>query len=180
MEKDDDIFFMPYPVPVAMGYIDPRTNSSNTNVDLALLIVPAKSTPQIPYQVPVARWGDSGRLGVGDEIVIGGFPFGKSMFLAAKSNRGFVQPTFLSGIVSAILPATKPTETRILQLSIATAGGMSGGAVFDPKTGEVLGMVTAGLNLKDGDKPVQPVTYALPSEIIAPFVDALTFETQQS
>ena len=180
MEKDGEIVFIPYPVPVAMAYIDPRSNSSNMEVDLALLVVPAKSTPAIPYQVPVARWGDSGRLGVGDEVIIGGYPYGKRMFLTTSTNRAFVQPTFYHGIVSAMLPATKPTETRIMQLSIPTVGGMSGGAVFDPKTGEVLGMVTSGMNAKGDESRALPITYALPSEVIAPFVQALRIDTDPS
>ena len=71
------------------------------------------------------------------------------MFLLTKANRGFIQPTFYSGIVSAILPATKATETRIIQISVPVAGGMSGGVLFNPETGEALGMITSGLVIHD-------------------------------
>jgi hypothetical protein len=37
--------------------IDPRTNQVNPRVDLALLFVPAKSTPAVLYRVPTIRWG---------------------------------------------------------------------------------------------------------------------------
>lgn len=50
------------------------------------------------------------------------------------------------------------------------------GAVFDPKTGKVMGMVTSGVDIFDIP---QPMTYALPSEIIAPFVEVITLETER-
>ena len=97
------------------------------------------------------------------------------MFKFTKSNRGLIQPTFYSGIVSAILPATHPSEIRILQISVPSAGGMSGGAIFDPKTGKVLGMITSCVH---NDGIPQPISYAIPSEIIAPYVEVITFETK--
>lgn len=158
----------------AIKYVDPRTDALNPIVDLAALIIPAKSTKERPYEAPSVKWGDSTKLGVGDQVVVGGYPYGKEMFLWTKSNRGILQPTFYSGIVSAILPATAPQEIRVIQASIPVAGGMSGGALFDPKTGKVIGMVTSGVKIRDIP---QPMTYAIPSEIIAPFVEVITFKT---
>ncbi|MFH1446501.1 MAG: trypsin-like peptidase domain-containing protein, partial [Chloroflexota bacterium] len=100
---------------------------------------------------------------------------GTEMFTLTQSNRGIIQPTFYSGIISSILPATNPQETRIVQVSIPSAGGMSGGAMFDPKTGEVLGIVTSCLHIKGIP---QPMSYALPSEIISPYVEVITFKTK--
>jgi hypothetical protein len=51
---------------------------------------------------------------------------------------------------------------------------MSGGAVFDQKTGEVIGMVTSCMHV--GDIPL-PTSYAIPSEIIAPYLEVITFQT---
>lgn len=170
------IAYIPYPIQCSLRYVDPRTDAVNLNVDLATLIVSAKSTKEIPYETPNVSWGDSSKLGVGDQVIIGGYPCGKEMFLFTESNRGVVQPTFYSGIVSAIMPVAKSHETRIIQVSIPCAGGMSGGALFDPKTGKVLGMVTSCVDLNGIP---QPMTYALPSEIIAPFVEVITFETTE-
>lgn len=179
IRKGNLIAFVPYRIDYshAIGYVDPRTDSINPNVDLAVLIIPAKSTPNVPYEMSPVRWGDSTKLGVGDQVAVGGFPLGKDMFLLNKTNRGIIQPTFYSGIVSSILPATKPGEIRIIQVSIPVAGGMSGGAVFDPLTGEVLGMVTSGLDIQ---KIPQPITYAIPSEIIAPFLEVITYKDKDS
>lgn len=169
------VVYNPYSIQEALRYVDPRTNEVNLNVDLAVLIIPAKSTGTVPYEIPNVEWGDSTQLGIGDSVIIGGYPDGTDMFKYTETNRGIIQPTFYSGIVSAILPATNPKETRIIQVSIPVGGGISGGAMFDPKTGKLLGMITSGVDY--GDIP-QPITYALPSEIIAPYVEVITFKTK--
>jgi S1-C subfamily serine protease len=170
--REDTVLAVPYAIQASIWYMDIRTNKSNRDVDLAAMIVPAKSTPDAPYEVPPVKWGDSRRLGVGDSVIVGGYPYGKQMFLVTKSNRGLIQPTFYAGIVSAILPATTSSETRLLQLSIPVAGGMSGGAVLLPDTGEVVGMVTSCIH---ADKVPLPMSYAIPSEIIAPFIENISF-----
>jgi S1-C subfamily serine protease len=121
------------------------------------------------------KWGDSSQLGIGDPVIVGGYPYGRDMFLFTESNKGLVQPTFYSGIVSALIPAMAPLETRLVQISIPVAGGMSGGAVFLPETGEVVGMITSCVHLND--IPL-PMSYAIPSEVIAPFVQVITIKTR--
>ncbi|MDT5120854.1 MAG: hypothetical protein QOC96_336 [Acidobacteriota bacterium] len=167
------VYGIPYPIQASVPYIDARTKKPNPNVDLAVLISAVISTEDLPYETPNVKWGDSTRLGVGDPVIVGGYPYGKQMFLFIQSNRGLIQPTFYAGIVSAILPATNPSETRLLQISIPVAGGMSGGAVLLPNTGEVVGMVTSCIHA--GDVPL-PMSYAIPSEIIAPFADSISFD----
>ncbi len=125
------------------------------------------------YDVPVIRWGDSTSLGVGHQVVVGGYPYGTDLFRVTRTNRGVIQPTFYPGIISALVPATRPTETRLLQISVAVAGGISGGGVFNLETGALLGMVTSGLGSAEGG--LQPVTYAIPGEVIAPFASSLSF-----
>lgn len=71
-----------------------------------------------------------------------------------------------------IIPAIRRGESRLLQISSVALGGMSGGVVCDPRTGAVLGMVTSGLTAGDVSLPI---TYALPSEVLQPFVDAVSF-----
>jgi hypothetical protein len=57
---------------------------------------------------------------------------------------------------------------------------MSGGALFEPKTGKVMGMVTSGVDaIAENINVPLPMTYSLPSEIIAPFVEVITFKTAQ-
>ncbi len=116
-------------------------------------------------------WGNSKSVGIGDTVLVGGYPYGAELFRITELNRGFIRPTFYVGIISAIIPTMKEQETRLLQLSVAVAGGMTGGAVFSPRTGRVIGMVTSGLEGEGGS--IHPVTYALPSEIIEPFIRCL-------
>jgi S1-C subfamily serine protease len=170
--RENGVLAVPYSIQASVWYIDIRTHQKNRDVDLAAMIVPAVSREDLPYEIPPVQWGDSRRLGVGDPVIVGGYPYGKQMFLFTRSNRGLIQPTFYAGIVSAILPATTSNETRLLQLSIPVAGGMSGGAVLLPDTGEVVGMVTSCIH---ADKVPLPMSYAIPSEIIAPFVENLSF-----
>jgi hypothetical protein len=171
--REGNIVLMPYRVQLVVNYyFDPRTGGANKLVDLAMLLsVP--NTDELPYETPNVKFGDSSKLGVGDPVIIAGYPHGKDMFLWLQTNRGIIQPTFYSGIVSSIIPATKPDETRLLQISIPAAGGMSGGAVFLPKTGEVVGMITSCVHINDIP---QPMSYAIPSEIIAPYVEVITFD----
>ena len=121
-----------WPIETQFSFVDPRINKGNAEVDIGVLACTAVGDYTIPYDVPQVAWGDSTQLGVGDRVLIGGYPLGKDMFLTLTTNRGIVQPTFYDGIVSAIIPATKNTETRLLQISTIAIGGISGRVVCDP------------------------------------------------
>lgn len=162
----------PYPFAALFNFIDPRTDASNSSVDVGMLLSPAIHSEEYPYLVPTVNWGDSTRLGVGDRVVIGGYPLGREMFFASQTNRGLIQPTFFDGIISAIIPAIQPGETRLLQISAVALGGISGGVVADPTTGKVLGMVTSGLNVGEVSLPI---AYAIPSEVLKPWADSVSF-----
>jgi len=172
--RDNFVKCTPYRIQMSLKYVDPRTNEVNPSIDLAVIICAAKSVPSLPYEVPPVEWGDSVNVGVGDPVVVCGYPHGTEMFKFTQSNRGLVQPTFYHGIVSAILPVMNPGETRLIQLSVPCAGGMSGGAVFCPRDGRVLGMVTSCVH---ADAVPQPISYAIPSEVIEPYVNTITFKT---
>ena len=172
--RGDTVEYVPYPIVRAFRYVDPRTDAVNKEVDLSVLVVPAKNTQRFPYETPNVDWGNSSELGVGDPVLICGYPYGTEMFKFTQSNRGIIQPTFYQGVVSSILPVTKPYEIRIIQISVPSAGGMSGGAVFDPETGKVTGMITSCVHTNGIP---QPISYAIPSEVIAPYVEVITFTT---
>jgi hypothetical protein len=165
-----------WPIETQFSFIDPRTKAGNADVDIGLLVCTAVGDDAVPYDVSPVTWGDSTQLGVGDRVLIGGYPLGTDMFLALSTNRGIVQPTFYDGIVSAIIPATKHTETRLLQISTISIGGISGGIVCDPISGAVLGMVTSGIDGSQGQS--LPITYAIPSEVLQPYADAISFEVK--
>jgi len=78
--RDGTVRYTPYPIEAAYRYADPRTDKVNPSVDLVVLISTAKSIPGLPYEIPVVKWGDSSRLGVGDPVTVGGYPYGVAMF----------------------------------------------------------------------------------------------------
>lgn len=162
-----------WPIENQFSFIDPRLSAGNSDVDIGMIICTAEGDASIPYDVPNITWGNSSQLGVGDRVLIGGYPLGREMFLATATNRGIVQPTFYDGIVSALIPATKETETRLIQISTIAMGGISGGVVCDAETGAVVGMVTSGLT--SGGYSL-PVTYAIPSEVLKPYSEAISFK----
>lgn len=162
-----------YPISHSFNFIDPRTNAGNSKIDVGILLCMAAHSEDAPYDIPVVKWGDSTKLGVGDRVLIGGYPLGRDMFLMNETNRALVQPTFFDGIISAIMPASQPGETRMLQISSIALGGISGGVVCCAQTGKVVGMVTSGLT--EGDVSL-PITYAVPSEVLEPWAAAISFE----
>jgi hypothetical protein len=173
-QRSDGVWLKGYwPIGAQVSFIDPRLNAGNEEVDIGMAICTATGDNAIPYDVPNVTWGDSTQLGVGDRILIGGYPLGRNMFLATSTNRGIVQPTFYDGIVSALIPATKKTETRLIQISTIALGGISGGVVCNPDTGAVLGMVTSGLTEAGHSLPI---TYAIPSEVLQPYSAAISFQ----
>ena len=119
-------------------------------VDIAVIPFVPRDNKGSLIDTPSIIWGDSTKLGVGDRILVGGYPYGTDLFKITQTNRGVVQPTFFDGIVSAIIPAQNEKETRLLQLSTPAAGGMSGGVVFNPETGEAYGMITSSIQDRSG------------------------------
>ena len=160
-------------IETAYKYVRPGQRQGDANVDLAVVPFVPRDSAGTFLDTPSIVWGDSTTLGVGDRVLIGGYPYGTELFKVAQKNRGVIQPTFIDGIVSAIIPAQNSTETRLLQLSTLAAGGMSGGAVFNPETGEAYGMVTSSLQGPKGT--LHPATYAIPSEVILPYSGSISF-----
>lgn len=172
--RDGDLVISHFPISAVMSFVDPRIDAGNRDIDIGLAICPAIDTPEYPYRVPNIQWGDSTEVGVGDRVILGGFPLGTNLFRATDTNRAIMQPSFFEGIISAILPASSIRETRLFQISSIALGGMSGGVVCRPDTAEVIGMVTSGLSGQEGFD--YPITYAIPSEVLRPFAEAVNFE----
>ena len=170
------IVYTACPFDSALKYVRPGQKKGDSGVDLAVIpFVPMDRNGNC-LDIPSITWGDSTKIGVGDRVLIGGYPYGSDLFKMTKTNRGVIQPTFIDGIVSAIIPAQNESETRLLQLSTQAAGGMSGGAVFDPETGKAYGMVTSSIQGSNG--ALHPVTYAIPSEVILPYSGSVSFKVE--
>ena len=165
------------PLGPAIKYVRPGQKKGDAGVDLAVIPFVPQDNHGNFLDTPSITWGDSTKLGVGDRVLVGGYPYGTDLFQMTKTNRGVIQPTFLDGIVSAIIPAQNEKETRLLQLSTLAAGGISGGAVFDPETGEAYGMITS--SVQGSNEALHPVTYAIPSEVILPYSGAINFSVEK-
>ncbi|MGB3549186.1 MAG: serine protease [Candidatus Binatus sp.] len=104
--------------------------------DLGFIHVNARGLP--PLKV-----ADHVTVDEGDEIMVAGFPMG-TVTLRAPGWIHQLSPTLQSGIVSCVLPF-RCDNPHALMLDVLIQGGSSGSPVFDPTSGEVVGVVYAGL-----------------------------------
>ena len=86
----------------------------------------------------------------GDEVGVCGYPFGQQLHADVYNNQPAVIPSFSAGIVSVVFPHpdAPPAFQAIFQMDAMINGGNSGGPVFKPGTGEVVGVVTHSVNIK--------------------------------
>ncbi|MBM4033544.1 MAG: trypsin-like peptidase domain-containing protein [Planctomycetes bacterium] len=140
--------------------------------DVALLDV--KGGHYVPLEL-----GDSARVREGQAIALTGFPFG--FFLG-------LHPTTCVGIVSGISPIAIPAASsklldadtiealrnpfNVFQLDATAHPGHSGGPLFDPANGKVLGIVNSGFIRKIKEKVISTgITYAIPIHLAKPLLD---------
>ena len=130
--------------------VDAREIASDTTNDLALL-----ATRLRPSRVAAPRQG----LRLGETIAAFGYPYAD--ILASSGN-------FTQGNVTAL--AGMRDDSRYVQISAPVQPGNSGGPLLD-QNGNLVGMVTAKLQMaRSGDLP-QNVNFALNASIIASFLD---------
>lgn len=132
--------------------------------------------------LPALKIADTFDLGEGDTIMTAGFPMGTDA-LRAPGWLHQISPVLQEGIVSSILPFPCDDPHSVL-LNIMVQGGASGSPVFNPKNGEVVGIINAGL--------IQPasislgkirlpytrnttLSYAVPAKIVKSIFDKINF-----
>lgn len=105
---------------------------------------------------------DAASVRIASDVIAAGFPDPNVLGKNPKVSKGIVNAT--SGIRD---------DPRHLQISVPLQPGNSGGPVFSP-TGQVVGVVTAGLNfenrMQEGGYIPQSVNYALKSNYIFPLL----------
>jgi serine protease Do len=127
-----------------------RVVGRDTLADLALLKINATGLPYV-------RFGNSGRVRVGDWVVAIGNPFG-------------LGGTVTAGIVSALHRNIGASQyERYIQTDASINQGNSGGPLFD-LDGNVVGINTAIFSPTGGNVGLG---FAIPAEIAAPVVDQL-------
>lgn len=134
--------------------------------DLALLRIEGPAAPALTV-------GDSGRVREGDDLAFMGFPIGGVLGYSPVTHRATV-----SSITPAALPSPSARQLQeravrglrngtfaIFQLDATAYPGNSGGPLFDPNTGEVLGVVNMVLIKGTRESALsQPsgISYAIP------------------
>lgn len=108
--------------------------------------------------LPTLKIASGLNLKEGDEVMLSGFPLGTDT-LRAPGWLHQLSPTLQSGIIASILPFPCDNPHAIL-LNIMSLPGSSGSPVFNPSSGEVIGIVYGGMN--------EPTTlsFAIPAKII--------------
>ncbi len=132
---------------------------------------------------PVMRIGDSNAAREGQAIAFMGFPIGGALGFSPVTHRG---------TISSITPAAIPTPSarqlneatirsvrggtfNIFQLDGTAYPGNSGGPLFDPESGDVLGVVNMVFIKGSRESALsQPsgISYAIPSQFVQELLDA--------
>lgn len=158
----------------------PATVIAQSNeYDLALLKCEGKDLPYL-------KKGSSQRLREGTEIAYCGYPYGTLLGLFPTTHRGRVSsisPNILPVATAAELTPeiVKALKTRynIFHIDGVAYPGNSGGPVFDPQTGEALGVIVSGLIEKNSAQTKfrlpTGISYAIPIE----HLDKLTIEKKE-
>jgi S1-C subfamily serine protease len=105
-----------------------------TGIDIGIIQIRPLALPAGDPFVPLTFSSDP--CMEGDDIALCGFPDGIRLHDSVKAS-------FASGIVSAIHPdpGIPPRQREEIQFDAPVLGGTSGGPLFTPNTGEVIGMV---------------------------------------
>lgn len=140
--------------------------------DVAVLLV--KGGHFFPLEL-----GDSARAREGQAIALIGFPL--ATFLD-------IHPSTCVGIISSISPIALPVQAGVplkaelrealrspydvFQLDATAYPGHSGGPLFDPQTGKVLGIINSGFIRRTKEQIVSTgITYAMPIHLVKPTLD---------
>ena len=149
--------------------------------DLALLRIEGPAAPALAL-------GDSERVREGDDLAFTGFPIGGVLGYSPVTHRATV-----SSITPAALPSPSARQLQeravrglrngtfeIFQLDATAYPGNSGGPLFHPQTGEVLGVLNMVL-VKSRRESVlsnpSGIAYAIPAADLARIVTGLVEET---
>jgi S1-C subfamily serine protease len=128
--------------------------------------------------VPALHIGDSTAVREGQSVAFTGFPIGGALGFSPVTHRGMV-----SSIVAAAMPTPSASQLNektirslragggfdVFQLDGTAYPGNSGGPLFDPDTGEVLGIVNMVFIKGTRESALthpSGITYAIPSRFI--------------
>jgi len=116
--------------------------------DIAFVHIKMKDLPRVDIKY------EPKKIREGLEVATAGFPMGTDTLMAP----GYLHqltPTLQRGVISAVLPFECQTP-HALMINVMTQGGASGSPVFLPDSGEVIGVLYAGL--QDIKKTIKPTS----------------------
>jgi serine protease Do len=132
---------------------------ADERTDLAVVRIDVNELPEEYRDLPVAQFGDSSRLVVGELAVAIGNPLGMQF-----------QRTVTAGIISAVERTLTLDEHRfkVIQTDAAINSGNSGGALADA-AGDIIGINQA----KIGMSGVEGMGFAIPINVARPIIEDL-------
>jgi S1-C subfamily serine protease len=143
-----------------------RKVAEDAEHDLALLRIEGESLPAL-------RLGDADGIMEGRQLVFTGYPIGAVLGLYAATHRAMVSaitpsftPARVAGELNVKLLRRAEGQHLVFQLDATSYPGNSGSPLYDPDTGEVMGIVNMTF-VKGGKENVlkdpSGITYAIPS-----------------
>lgn len=131
--------------------------------------------------LPALRLGDSDTVREGQAIAFTGFPIGGALGFSPVTHRGIVSsitpvalPSPSAGQLTAqALQALRAGSFNLFQLDATAYPGNSGGPLFDPQTGQVLGIVNMGLAKGTKESVLTSpsgISYAVPAKYVLPLL----------
>lgn len=140
-----------FPIPIVNAV-------TKTDFDLAVFRLSNHKAFKNGYPtVPIAKYEDVYET---MEVATCGFPLGEQL----EEQLGTVTSSFTSGIISSIIPTSGVDRENLrgFQLDLTATNGNSGGPVFSLVTGEVFGVLQAGVMHPQSGHAVQGLTKAEP------------------
>ncbi len=153
-----------------------RVLTKNTKYDLAIIKLEGSGFDHV-------RLGNSSNIKEGQSIAICGYPYGPVLGL---------YPTTQTGIISNISPMAIPVQKSsllsnkmikalkdpytIFQLDCTAFPGNSGGPLFLPETGDVIGVLNSGFVrvTKENKQISTGISYAIPINYVRELIDVLS------
>jgi serine protease Do len=127
--------------------------------------------------IPALQLGDSSKVRDGQDIALTGFPLGATIGIVPVTHRGIVSAVTPVG---QPLPSARQLEARtvhrlaaggysVFQLDVVCYPGNSGSPVFNPDTGEVIGIVNMVFvkgSKESATTTPSGISYAIPASFI--------------
>jgi S1-C subfamily serine protease len=115
------------------------------HIDLGVITYAPEPTPQ--NELSPVRLRSNFESEIGDPVAVLGYPYGEALQLRSDEEVLYrFGPVLQQGYISALAPHEHTDIVDRVLLDVRTSIGMSGAPVFDPESGEVLAIHSAGLD----------------------------------